>query len=453
MRKDWGTRGRTAALPLGLLLAACSGGKTVDLGGNEQLLSAGGEVCDSSGIGRGSFYVGTYDALRKLEGCREIQGDLRIARLDNPDLTPLSELRVVDGELEVGAREYEWYVFLDPELVLVPGESEIADVDYELPQLGDVWFPSLAGLGSLESVERLTFEGIGVSDLAELASLRHVGSSLVIEGAPALRDLSGVEGVGISSLTLLLVPELVSLQGFTPALPLQLTHLNIAYAPKLVDISSLAGIESMDGIILSETGLQTLDALADLGWVQGPVTISYNQELVDITGLDSLYRVTFFELMNNPKLALVPPFTRLAHIESLQISGNDALEALDLTMPGLEDNVDEERNLPYAWPWRLLEVDYNSRLERLVMSQNARLMDEVRVRANQSLVELDLGGLESTDVLLINANPALSTVVAPAIRTVDELTVRDNPLLSLAPFAEVRTFVSDIVGNADELAP
>lgn len=449
MRKSWSVGGCGA---LGLLLAACSGGKTVDLGGDEQLLSGGGEVCDASGIGRGSFYVGTYDALSKLEGCREIHGDLRIGRLDNPDLTPLSELRVIDGELELGARGYGWYVFLDSEVVLVPGGAEIPDDDYELPQLGEVWFPSLAGLGSLESVERLTFEGIGVSDLTELASLRHVGGALMIEGAPALRDLSGLEGVGFSGLTLLLVPELVSLQGFTPADALQLSYLNIHYAPKLIDISSAAGIESMDGIALSQTGLQTLDAFAGTGWVQGPITISDNQELVDITGLDGLYRVTNFELINNPKLALVPRFRRLDHIETLQISGNDALEELDLTMPGLEDDA-EYRNLPDTWPWRLLAVDYNPRLARLVLSQKVSVMDQVSVRSNDSLEQLDLGGLESTDVLLINSNPALSTVVAPAIRAVDELTVKDNPLLSLAPFAEVRTFVSDLSGNADELAP
>jgi hypothetical protein len=450
MRKGFRVGGFGA---LGLLLAACSGGKTVDLGGDEQLLSVGGAVCDSSGIGRGSFYVGTYDALSKLEGCREIHGDLRIARLDNPDLTPLSELRVVDGELELGAREYEWYAFLDPALVLVPGEGEIPDDDYELADLGEVWFPSLSGLGSLESVARLTLQGIGASDFTELASLRHIGDDLLIEGAPALRDLSGLERVGIDGLTVYLAPELVSLQGFTPADRLLLDHLVLSYAPKLVDISALAGLDSVNGnVIFSATGLENLGPLASLGWIFDALTIEGNPELVDIMALDGLYRVTILELMNNPKLAAVPLFTRLDNIESLQISGNDALEELDLTMPGLEDYADN-RNLPYTWPWRLLEVDYNPRLKRLVLSQNVSVMDEVSVRSNDSLEQLELGGLESTDVLLINANPLLSTVVAPAIRTVDELTVKDNPLLSLTPFAQVRTFASDMSGNADELAP
>lgn len=450
MGNDWGSR-HTAALAL--LLAACSGGKTVDLGGDEQLLIGGGGACDSSGIGRGSFYVGTYDALNKLEGCREIHGHLRIARLDNPDLTPLSELRVIDGQLEIGAREYEWYTFTDPDLVLVPGDGEIWDEEFELPQRGEVWFPSLAGLGSLESVGDVLLSGIGDPDLAELASLRRVGGYLMIEGAPALGELSALEGVGIGGLTLLVAPEIVSLQGFTPATP-SLTHVYINDAPKLVDISALAGVEVMEStLILSQTGVQNLDALAGLGWVGEEINISYNPELLDVTGLNGLVRTAVFELRNNPKLAAVPPFRRLDHIESLVITGNDALETLDLTMPSLEGEDADVRNLPYSWTWRFVDVDFNAGLRRLVLPQKMIVMDQVSVRSNGSLEQIDLGGLESTDVLSIHSNQVLSTVVAPRIRTVDELTVKDNPFLSLAPFAGVQTFVLDTSGNADELAP
>jgi hypothetical protein len=103
--------------------------------------------------------------------------------------------------------------------------------------------------------------------------------------------------------------------------------------------------------------------------------------------------------------------------------------------------------------WRLLQVDGNPGLRRLVVPRRALSVDEVYVRSNESLSELDLGGLTIMDMLFISRNAALSIVQAPYIRRVAELTVNDNPLLSLAPFADVETFVSNLGGNADELAP
>jgi hypothetical protein len=447
MRKSWSVRACTA---LGLILAACSGGKTVDLGGGEQPLAGeGGPVCDQSGVATGDFYVGSYDALRKLDNCREIRGNLTIGKLDVPDLTPLSELRVVDGTLHLGVFAYEASMGISPsDLVVVPGAGEAPDFVLTHPP-GEVWFPSLAGLGSLETVHDLVLDSIGAVDFAELGSLRRVGGTLMIGAAPALRDLSALRAVSIGGLSLSGVPELVSLEGL-PAVD-QLERLIFREAPKLVDIDALTGVQEVLGeLSISRTGITNLDALGVLRWALGGINIEENLELIDLEGLDGLETVTWVALHNNPKLAVMPRFSRLESIESLQIHYT-ALEALDLALPSLAP--DGRPSYPVNFPWRLLEVANNSRLKHLTLAKKVTTLETLIVSQNDSLEQLDLGGLESANGLNIEANPALDTVVAPRLRTVDGLYVVDNPLLSLAPFAEVQTFVTEVSGNADQPAP
>jgi hypothetical protein len=450
MRKDWGSRSGGAAL--GLLLAACSG-DVVDLGGGEQgLAGEGGPVCGRAGVASGDFYVGTQSALRQLEGCREIQGSLLIGQLDQADLSPLSELTRVDETLWLGAFPFENVEASWPGIVRLLGEGELEPRD--TPSSDDpVWYPSLAGLGSLESVRVLQLEGIGASDLSELSSLRGVGDTLWIAIAPRLSDLSALEGVVIHGLYLLGVPELVSLRGFEVPADHQLTELTISTAPQLVDITALAGLEMVDGpVSLSGTGLETLDGLSGLGWTTGGLSISRNDALVDITGLDQLVETTFLVVDGNPKLERVPEFSRLERLQSLVLTGNDALQDFTPEMPELEFSLGRARNLPFSMPWRLLQVDSNPRLTRFAMPRRADALEEVYVRANDSLQELDLGGIQTLDLLFISRNPSLDNVVAPWTQTVDKLTVMNNPLLSLAAFADMKTFVTTASGNADEPA-
>jgi hypothetical protein len=455
MRNSWGSC-LAAALPL--VLGACSG-SVVDLGGEQGEDEQGGSgvdgpVCDRYGIATGDFYVGTYDALRKLENCREIRGNLSITPLDVPDLTPLGELRVVEGTLVLGAYtalSVEDAALTWPGFVIVPGEGEPIRLGNEVPE-GQVFFPSLAGLGSLESADSLELHWIGSADLSELTSLRTVAERVLIGSAPALSDLNGLDGVEVGGLLLSDVPELVSIGGFELPADRGMTTLSIDRAPKLVDLTALVPLEWVTAPInLVQTGLQDLGGLAGLRFAGAGIHIVQNPELIDVTALDGLESTTILELVENPKLLRLPRFPTLRFIESLIINGNDALEEVVLEMPELTNSGLGRRTS--ADMWRLLQVDGNPGLRRLVVPRRALSVDEVYVRSNESLSELDLGGLTIMDMLFISRNAALSIVQAPYIRRVAELTVNDNPLLSLAPFADVETFVSNLGGNADELAP
>jgi hypothetical protein len=451
MRNSWGS---WLGVALPLALAACSG-NVVDLGGDEQgVTGADGPVCDRYGVATGDFFVATYDALRKLENCREIRGDLWIAPLDVPDLSPLSELRVVEGTLGLGAFTYRDDMELTwPGVVVIKGEGEPLRFRDEIPE-GQVFFPSLAGLGSLETVNSLQLTWIGSTDLSELTSLRTVAEYLSIGSAPALTDLNGLQGATVGGLDLSDVPELVSLDGFEPPAELGLATLMVIRAPKLVDLTALAQLQQVGALLmLTETGLQSLDGLAGLAWPDSGISIERNPELVDVTALDGVESTTFIQLEANPKLQRVPSFRNMRYFEGLVINQNDALEEIVLDMPELASAGPSARNTLYINAWRLLQVDRNERLRRFVMPRRAQALDEVYVRLNDSLEEIDLGGLAVADALFISRNPALSSVRADYINRVDELTVSDNPLLSLAPFAEVETFVSNLGGNADELAP
>jgi hypothetical protein len=442
MWNNKGFRARTTALSLGLLFAACSG-QTVDLGGDEQGLDEGGPACPA-GVASGTFYVSTQSALEQLEGCREIRGSLFIGRFA-ADLRALSALRVVTDELHIGALPYSDLQTTMPDIVLVNDEFGAEDERYR--------FPSLAGLGSLDTVRTLGLTGIDVRDLGDLASVRSIDDRLQIIDAPFLTDLSGLEGATVHGLRVASAPELVTLSSFALPADHQLEVLTLDAVPKLTEIAAFGGVELVhEPISLTNTGLAELGPFSQLISAEGGIGIAGNAELVDITALDRLALAPSLVLEDNAKLERLPEFSELRRLGVFIVRGNGALRELAPEMPGLVAEEDGDTQV-FTTEWRLFQVQDNAALERVVLPGDASFLTKMFVARNGQLRELDTGGLRYLDTLSITDNPSLSSLIVRRIRTIDELTVTGNPGISLEPFARVQTFIVRADDKAAEAAP
>lgn len=441
-------------LLLPLLLAACGRGE-VDLGaGATPVVAPRGASCVDSTVIDGAVVAQSQDDLAALAGCEEIHGDLQIVPFIGADLTPLSALRSVEGQLLIGA------TVGDPVHTAIDGQPTDPVTALISPQqledrLGERdWLTSLAGLESLESVGSLGLGRTSVPDLQPLSHLRSLGNDrtgsvsgqLAISATHGLRDLHGLEhAAGLTSLYLNDNQDLVSLDGLS--VPASMDSLWIqGYA--LTDIGALAPLTAArTELLIQGTSIQDLDALSQLSQAQR-VDILYNNQLVDASGLSALQVITL-DISYNPLLKTLPSFSNSEGSLNLQISSltlkissNDALPSvnLDFTKYLASDGSGGRAGTIYIIGNRALTS---------IRSVGFSSADTLLVEANPSLTELDLSGFKSFQELDITQNASLTKVDIPALQTVDTLDVDGNPLLPTANFAAVRTFTSTMNGNAD----
>jgi hypothetical protein len=465
-----------SALSLAGLLAACAT-DSVDLGGSSsirQSLEVGARCVDST-IVQGDVFVATPDELEALRGCEAIRGDFTVMVYEGTELSPLASLREVSGAIVLGVRARP----IPDEILLNPMGTELAEEfarqEAEAARSAEIveagWLESLHGLEALELAGQMILEGIAAPDLGALKGLRNLGAHpqpresgfLRISEAKNLVDLRGLEGVaGIRRLRLEDNPSLQSLAGVE--LSASMDSVESQDSPNLTDLTALSSVESLEGFVLANTGVENLDALVKLG--AGSITLIENPELSDVSGLRNLQLAPQILIMSNPKLESIPEIPLLGGLEELVVLDNGALRSISLNFRDITTTLLDaaarftgspppapvERREVEAGSARF-EISDNPQLESLTFGGASTSALVLEVNHNAGLSGIDLGPLRSLNVLSIHDNAALSDVALRDIETVNFLSVVDNPNLDATELRNVKTFETEASGNADDPAP
>jgi hypothetical protein len=452
---------RSALTSLAALALGCTS-DGIDLGGGvlTQPIERGAR-CQDSTIVEGNVVVASQQDLEDLEGCEEIRGDFTIQMFADAELTPLHALQVVEGGLLIGGTLFG---------ALWDGQGDVEDLLLAEQALRGTWLASLEGLESLERVGALMLSDTAVSDLSPLAQLRGIGGAgaspesilesgdLIIQGNPLLRDLTGLERArGVTEVQIGFNGALESLDGLTPSLDLRL--LLVFEEPALTDIDVFAPVTTVGELTLSTVGVTQLDALSGLVVVEGAISISNNPDLVDINGLGNVQQAKSLEVVNNAKLERLPSFqSYFVAPETIVIGDNPELEALTFDFfQASTDGFFIGSAIELSTGGVLIRNNVSLRSvvfpPNPIESLGVKAMQVVAFELNPSLAEVDFGGLERADRLVILQNPALGQVTLGALATVDTLQVTDNPSLDTSVFDPVRTFERIEAGNAPSARP
>jgi hypothetical protein len=442
-------------LTLGSCLTAC-GREGVDLGGGSisQTL-ARGERCAASTALEEDVVVSGQQDLDALAGCEEIRGNLIVRIFPGADLTPLSSLRVVEGQFALGV-EQDWDSILG---FLI---SDRLDTELELIRAG--WVASLDGLQALERVGALFLRGLPDADLTALSSLRSVGGNLAggfrgqvfLQQNQNLHDLAGLEGVAeIRGLVITLSPELVSLNGLDASL---LQAVSLYTSPKLSEIGVFAPLTGLDSLTLFEIGVRDLDAFSELQSVSTALYVSGNPALVDASGLGGLLAAEQVAFLDNPELVTLPSFVQfVTQPSTISIQNNSKLGSVVLDFANALTTTyniggfpaEEVDDAPFELGMDVIDIRNNASLQSIAIPAGLTKALLVLNTDNPSLTSIDLGSLRELGQLSIDANDVLATVDTGALERVDVLQIRDNPRLSPAVFDAVQTFSREISGNAE----
>lgn len=455
------THSAVSLLALGALLGACSG-DVVIMGENgdedDSFVPPPHSRCVGDRTLAGDVEVKSQVELDALEGCTTIDGHLVIQPIFHPDLRPLHRLNAVRGELGLGATN------TFSSLTWTEDEARLASVTVE-----SGFVHSLEGLDRLETVGSLSLNELAVTSLEPLAQLRqltHYGT-LSITGCDAITDLGPLsQAAGIQRL-IVITENLTSLDG------LQIGDRLVSLAlsgPQLADIDALSSLRVVDGDLgISDTALRDLAPLARLEQVGG-LLLADNEALDTLHGLEALRTVNSrLRLTNNNALRETSALSELIMAEQLVVEGNDSLQKLaDFTQLRVNTlHVTSNRaieELPLLRgtyhalaennPPELLlgdrgqiEVAANPALRRFAVPREWHDGVYVIIENNRTLRELDLGDLESLDLLEIKRNDLLDTFEVGALATVDTLEVVDNPVLSPTAFNSLQTFQRTMSGN------
>lgn len=452
------------ALGLGLCAPLGCASESVDLGGGNvaQQLRRGTRCADSP-IVEGDVRVTSQADVAALEGCQEVRGALTIQLFAAADLSPLHALTAVDGTLVIGQEAAQFALFEDD---VSPEEVEaLAARDLELIEGG--WLESLSGLESLERTGSLMLSYTSVTDLTGLEQLRIIGGpvstgnagagvaagSLTLAGNRNLRDLSGLENArGVDLLNISSNPSLLSLSGFV-AEPV-LSAVSIAGSPALVDLEALSPVVQLNGLFLSDLGIEDLSALTSLQNVAS-LGIGANDALTDVGVLGKLAECASITISGNAALRRLPSFAQWLRVpDEVWISDNPLLERVDLDFGGFSNSQTVGERL-HVFPSTSVNIANNALLSSVSVpavgsSEPAAGLVSVNfflLRDNPGLSSLDFGGLRRAGLLSIANNPSLDSVTLGSLARVEELEVTNNPQLSAAAFDGVATFERTLSGN------
>jgi hypothetical protein len=455
-------------VPCALALLGCAS-ESVDLGGGTiaQELRRGSRCVESPFV-EGDVVAGSQAEVAALEGCQEVRGDLVITLFSDADLSPLHELRAVDGSLTIGL-EASFAAFGDEDLDF-DALTALAERDAEL--LANGWLTSLQGLEQLERVGALMLVGTSASDLSALQRLRSVGGTstlygpgvqasgtITLSGNRELLNLTGLESVrGVDALAIFNSPNLVSLSGV--ALDREVSAVTLSDAPALVDLSALSPLIQVTTLTLSGLGVTDLSALATLETADF-LGIAGNPALVDASALENLVGNSQLSIYENGALRSLPSFARWVRVpDEIYIHDNPVLESIELEFGGVPNayTVDDE---PRVFPTRVVTIENNAQLRTVSVpavdyqcelcrpSEGAGLLNVglFLLRDNPSLSSVDFGGLRRAGLLSIANNQSLSSVTLGELARVEDLEVTNNPQLSADAFDGVATFERTLSGN------
>jgi hypothetical protein len=444
---------RCSAFTLLASLALGCASQGVDLGGGvaAQSLQRGAR-CQTSTTVQGNVRVTNQQELDELEGCEQILGDLVIQLFAGANLAPLHALRIVDAGFLLGESRLD--VPSDEQNVTDELVEEIVQTE---AVLRGTWLTSLAGLESLERVGALGLLHTAVADLSPLAGLREIGggsaasqtillsNALVIQGNPGLFDLTGLEQVrGVTELQVAFNGALESLDGLTP--DSEVTQLGLFGEPALTDLDALSAVTEFGSLTLDSIGITDLDAFSSVVAVDD-VSIQFNPNLVDATGLGNIRVARSIRLAGNAALKTLPSLeSYIAPPEFIVIFDNPELEELtfDFSQASTSGFFVAGRGVSLSIDGILIESNAKLRSVAFPPSPSEQLglrsMQILAFAQNPSLTQIDFGGVSSVEWLVLDQNPALADVTLGDLSTVDTFQITNNPSLDANVFDSVRTF-------------
>ena len=365
--------------------------------------------CPAGGALAEDIEVDEQSELDALQGCVQLQSLWVWAALD---LTPLRSLERVEGVLRIA-----------------PSGRALNDC---------------TGLENLQSAGDLRASNVGNACLLALSSLSSLGGLTVtesdIEDDSALRNVSGLRSVAFRY-----NPRLRSLAALSTAAELDLLMLDDS--PLLDDISAFSGVESVRRLVINQTGITNLDALAGLRGSVDIVSLSRNPELTnvsglaglrsveaelgiqgdgltDLSGLAGLERVNSFSLQYLPALQVLPVFSQLTSAVGILLRETTPLangEGTRLSFPALRD-------------LGSLYITNNPGL-RAVEAPILQAAGSVWIEHNSSLSAVGFASLEQlSSALIIKNNPML-------------------PAATLSPLAMVTAPFQQLAGMEDPVPP
>ncbi|MEY4551665.1 MAG: hypothetical protein RL685_7860, partial [Pseudomonadota bacterium] len=319
------------------------------------------------------------------------------------------------------------------------------------------YLPSLHGLEALERVGDMELYYIAAPNLTAFESLRSVASHA--DGAFAgqlylykthMISLEGFERVrDVRQLVLVDNFELESLSGIS--IGSGAIHLNILGSPLITDLSDMAAARGLNTLLLTGTGIKNLDPLAQMTDIE-TISLSQNPELENIDGIGGLLYIGELFVYSNPKLTHLPALADVFGLDAVTVMDNAELQRISFEFPSISEGR-SLRGEPLIESADYFDIGGNPKLEVLSIGGGLTLASHVVVYDNASLTSIGLGNLRKLDTLDVADNAALTTLVAGELQTVDSLSVTNNPLLSTAPLDGVRTFESELRGNADGAVP
>lgn len=445
---------RPSALALLVFALGCSS-DGVDLGGGvvTQDLRRGTRCVESTTIDD-NVLVGSQAELDALEGCEQILGDLNIQLLAGADLTPLHALRVVDGALVLGSSKLD--VLTSDEYDDVERVQAIQDA--EAPLEG-TWLGSLAGLESLERAAGLQIFGTALVDLEPLGRLDRLAGNLsgrsewtvspggiLLERNANLESLAGLDNLtDVNDVQVVSSPALHSLAGLS--LSSALNVFNVMDTPQLTDIDAVSVVTSMGVLVLQNTGITNLDALAQVANVSDSLFVIDNPALVDATGLSNVAQSASVLFSGNAALKTLPSFASYFTLpDNITIRDNDELETIVIDAPFANALASAVGGQYRAFNSELIQISGNAKLSSFTLVPaladviGLRAVQVVALESNPSLVHADFGSLTRADMLVINDNATLSDVSLGELDTVNSLVLAGNPALDVSRFDAVRTF-------------
>ncbi len=284
------------------------------------------DPCVYATIEPDSFRVENQSELDALAGITEISGSLYVCYTDAENLTPLSSLQHVGGELVIGH---------NPRLTSLTGLEQLAEIG------GGLELRQNDALTTISALQVLTTTGylriLGNDTLADVSmpTLQTIRHDLTVERTSVLRDLSGLSAVitfgtpplfgdvHISSNTAL--ESLAGLEGVS-----WLEELTLAGNPNLRSLQGLNGLQEVE--IWALFHVNPIESFAPLASLTRVGTIELvASRATSFAGLEGVTEVTgTLAVIANPLLQSLAGLNNVASISrSLMINGNDALTALD----------------------------------------------------------------------------------------------------------------------------
>jgi hypothetical protein len=263
--------------------------------------------------------------IEDIEGCEEINGNLKIFHNDLKNLDALSSLKKVGGNLRIG--HYDGY---DPSLTNnnlseISGLSNLEWVGGELEVACNKKLKNLDGLENLtyvgggvvlhynplNSIEGLSglenipgdfyIYGSELVSIPDFTNLRHITGTLTIYNAIYLKYINLINLLTLDGVYLGENPSLVNVNFKS------LEKINKISVYKMVNIKSieLPNLTKYDvrHVDINTTGLENLDGFSKIKMIEERLAIKNNNLLTDLSGLFNIYQITgSLQIYSNSKL-------------------------------------------------------------------------------------------------------------------------------------------------------